>query len=221
MQDVKAASPRRDRMSFAQCCRDAECNRPLHCRFDQSSVTQIALHVPPRRRRGRRCKETAKDAKFERIPHLQRVQRREQQRRTRCGEISLGPRCVRVHDVAGDEKAAVGAVAHSPQYASSSRSNRTKLGSARLPKMRLARASTSGHLTRFTLAGRADASSSRLRIASINFLRSRAGRALTCLRSSTALMPSNLSGSCRAGKTSSHTTATLPPRRCLIGCDLR
>ncbi len=98
-----------------------------------------------------------------------------------CGmrEVGFGPGGVRVHDVARYQEAAVRVVAYPIRNEASSRSSRTRFGSTRSPKMRLARASTSGHFTRLALPLDGTALlSSRVRIAKNSFSRSRADSAL-------------------------------------------
>ena len=56
-------------------------------------------------------------------------------------------RRIRVDQIAGHQEAAVGVHAHWRQYVSSPRSSRTRFGITRSPRMRLARASTSGQST--------------------------------------------------------------------------
>src|SRR5712692_1364226 len=78
---------------------------------------------------------------------------------------------------------------HLLQSVSSSRSRRNRLGSTLLPKIRFARASTSGHFTCFVLIGRCDCSfSSSARIALKTFCRARRGSAFTCFSNSLVLI---------------------------------
>src|SRR6266446_6659552 len=120
---------------------------------------------------------------------FQDVQRREGERRSAMDQVRLSLRRIRVCDVARNQKTAVSVMA-GLQKGFSSRSRRTKFGNTRSPKIRFARASTSGHVTRLVCLERAAGdSSSKARIATITFSRSRAGNAFTRLISSATLIP--------------------------------
>ena len=95
-------------------------------------------------------------------------------------------RSICIGQITRDQEAAVRIQTHPSQYACSSRSSRTRFGKTRFPKIRLARASTSGHLTgRFFLGLRGSSLSAK--IANKNFSLSRAGIAFTSLINSVAL----------------------------------
>ena len=94
---------------------------------------------------------------------------------------------VGVRQVTRDKETAVRIEAHWPQSAVSSRSSRTKFGITRRPKIRRARASTSGHLTRRFLFFAARGFSSSSKTASKNFSLARRGIAWTCFSNLTAL----------------------------------
>ena len=110
-----------------------------------------------------------------------------------AGQVRLGPRPVRVHQVTRHEEAAVRVEARPLQDASSPRSSNTRFGSTRSPTIRFARASTSGHRTRVSVrldGGRAPRFASRARSSRTRRARCRVGRALTCFRSCVGIMPS-------------------------------
>ena len=131
---------------------------------------------------------TAAAIEVERVSKFQFCQCDEGQRGD--GKPCARPRYVCIHDMAGHEEAAFRVGAHSRQNAASSCSGNTRFGSTRSPKVRRARASISGHFTRFALPRAVFAvGSSNARTARTNFRRSRAGSAFTCLRSSIALLP--------------------------------
>jgi hypothetical protein len=123
------------------------------------------------------------------IPQFQNMQRREGECHSTIDQVSLSLRGICVCDVVRNQKAAVSVMARL-QKGFSSRSSRTKFGNTRSPKIRFARASTSGHATRLVcFDGAGGDSSSKARIAKKTFSRSRAGNALTCVIRSVTLIP--------------------------------
>lgn len=133
-------------------------------------------------------KKPAKHAELKSVGYFQRMQRSKRQWCLNAVQTGLGGARVRVPYVTRNEKAAVGIVAHPCQDDDSSRSSNTRFGMILFPNIRLARASTSGHLTRFNEAGAGVRSSSSARMISTNLRRSRAGNALTCSTSSAVLI---------------------------------
>ena len=199
VQNAETARSNDRRVPLAQACGNAEGHCPLHHRLHQAPATQIRIQIRPSRGGISSGEQPPKHTKLERIPHFQGVQRCKRELRAGSGEPGLGWPGIRVDDVTRDQKTAVRIVVHPLQNAASSRSTRTRFGSTRSPKMRLARASTSGHFTRRALLSYwAGISSASARTARTNFRRSRGGRAPTCLRSSTALMGVNLEGPAEA-----------------------
>jgi len=124
---------------------------------------------------------------FYRVTHFQKLQWSEREWQRNVQEISLGSWRIRIRQITRDHKTAIRIKTHPVQDASPSRSTSTRLGNTRFPKIRWARASTSGHLTRFRLFPGLIGSSFSARTASRNFSRSRAGKAFTSLINSTAL----------------------------------
>lgn len=128
-----------------------------------------SLNISPCGCRFNSREQFTKNTELKRIPQFQNVQRREGERRSTIDQVRLSLRRIRVCDVARNQKAAVSIMARL-RKGFSSRSSRTKFGNTRSPKIRCARASTSGHTTRLVCFGGAEGDfSSKARIAKEHF----------------------------------------------------
>ena len=176
-------------MLFTQARGQTHNGRPFDWLSNQPSAPQVSLNISSCGCRLNSREQFAKNTELKGIPQFQDVQQREGERGSTIDQVRLSLRRIRVCDVARNQKTAVSVMA-GLQKGFSSRSRRTKFGNTRSPKIRFARASTSGHITRLVRFGRAEGdSSSKARIAKKSFSRSRAGNAFTCLISSATLIP--------------------------------
>src|SRR5438132_6450347 len=165
-----------------------ESYRPFDCRLDESPTAEVGIKIRPRRRGVLGSEEATKYTKLKSVAHFQSMQGSKSQWCLNAVQTGFGGAHVRVPYITRNEKAAVGIVAHPCQDDDSSRSSNTRFGMTLFPNMRLARASTSGHLTRSGGSVEGVRSSSSVRMISTNLRRSRAGNALTCSTSSAVLM---------------------------------
>jgi hypothetical protein len=176
-------------IATAQARGQTQNGRPFDWLSNQSCAPQVSLNISLCGCRLKSREQFAKNTELKGIPQFQDVQWREGERHSAMDQVRLSLRRIRVCDVARNQKTAVSVMA-GLQKGFSSRSRRTKLGNTRSPKIRFARASTSGHVMRLVCFGRTERySSSKARIATITFSRSRAGNAFTRLINSATLIP--------------------------------
>ena len=176
-------------MLFTQARGQTQNGRPFDRLSNQSCAPQVSLNISPCGCRLNSLEQFAENTELKCIPQFQDVQWREGEHRSALDQVRLSLRRIRVCDVTRNQETAVSVMA-GLQKGFSSRSRRTKFGNTRSPKIRFARASTSGHVTRLVCLERAAGdSSSKARIATITFSRSRAGNAFTRLISSATLIP--------------------------------